>query len=501
MLHSDRDARAPPLLDSPTDMPDPSAPQQRRKGKGNFIPAMANFNIQYNFTSASIAQQVMTSSLYLGSPLYAQPAWSNHVILSAVFVGAALGMVSMGRLGDVLGRHRAMRVTLGLATVGAIIPACAGGSPDLVYGLLCLGRLIIGIGIGGIYPLSAVGSAENCENAEAKGKHVSWAFFWQTPGVLAPYFLAMVLFKFIDPQPPMEIVPQLEFRILFGLGVIPGLIVFFASCGQEESAEFRKAQSRRQQVNSQRGGPLSGATAHGAISALREAGPMVRRTLLGTAGSWFCYDVAFYGISIFTPSIVESICLTGAKVGDKCNQTLFQTAWESVIITSFGIPGALCAIALVERLGSKRLNVIGFFLIALNCIAFAGVYQYAPESTLLLFILFCSLTFFLNFGPNIGTYVLPAVCFPVSIRSTCHGISAMGGKIGAATGTLAFTAIGSGALPVVFLVNASICVLGAMISQLFLKHDWDYLSQDEKVATESFLHGGSYLHRSVSGRP
>ena len=45
------------------------------------------------------------------------------------------------------------------------------------------------------------------------------------------------------------------------------------------------------------------------------------------------------------------------------------------------------------------------------------------------FITFCLITFALNFGPNVGTYVLPATCFPAAIRSTFHGLSAASGKV------------------------------------------------------------------------
>jgi hypothetical protein len=40
--------------------------------------------------------------------------------------------------------------------------------------------------VGGIYPLSAVKSAEGSAAGENKLKRVGKAFFWQTPGSMAP---------------------------------------------------------------------------------------------------------------------------------------------------------------------------------------------------------------------------------------------------------------------------------------------------------------------------
>ncbi|KAM0066956.1 Low affinity inorganic phosphate transporter 3 [Helianthus debilis subsp. tardiflorus] len=55
------------------------------------------------------------------------------------------------------------------------------------------------------------------------------------------------------------------------------------------------------------------------------------------------------------------------------------------------------------------------------------------------FVVFYSLTFFFaNFGPNATTFVVPAEIFPARLRSTCHGISAASGKLGAILGAFGF---------------------------------------------------------------
>jgi PHS family inorganic phosphate transporter-like MFS transporter len=91
----------------------------------------------------------------------------------------------MGYAGDVLGRNHAMTLTLSLVTFAAIMSAVAPqGSPDSVYATIIVMRFILGIGVGGIYPLSATKAAED----GGKGgdtidlNAASWAFFWQVPG-------------------------------------------------------------------------------------------------------------------------------------------------------------------------------------------------------------------------------------------------------------------------------------------------------------------------------
>lgn len=447
--------------------------QQASRHKSNFLPSVANFNVQYNFTSASIAVDVLSSSSYLGHALYAEPVWSEKVTLAAVFVGAMVGMLVMGRLGDILGRIKAMRLTLALAVLGALIPALIMGSSELAYSILCFGRFVLGIGVGGIYPLSAVSAAESCGADESRGQRVSSAFFWQCPAILAPFLISMFLFSTVSPQPPAEWAAQLQFRVLFALGVVPALIVFVGSWREEESAEFQQERQARRAVRGE-----------GALTALGRESSRTLWTLVGTSGAWFFYDVADYGTVIFTPAILNDICMTGSKIGDTCQQTLFQTSWQSCITTLMGIPGCLLAVFLAERWGSKRLNYIGFLLLAANFALMALVYIYDKSQTTLLFSLFCLLNFLLCFGPNVGTYVLPAICFPTQIRSTCHGISAFSGKLGAVLGTLFFPVVNASAgLPMVLFIQAAACLLGALVSKRFLRHDWEYSRDGCLLAT------------------
>mmetsp|Transcript_9001 Transcript_9001/g.21544 ORF Transcript_9001/g.21544 Transcript_9001/m.21544 type:complete len:156 (+) Transcript_9001:3-470(+) len=131
---------------------------------------------------------------------------------------------------------------------------------------------------------------------------------------------------------------------------------------------------------------------------------------------------------------------------------------------------------LVDRIGCKRLNAYGFLALAVAFASLAVVWVAAPTAHVLQFIFFCVLTFLLNWGPNVGTYVLPAVCFPAVVRSTCHGLSSAGGKVGALAGALIFEPVSESPLgvPGVLWIQTAICVLGAIVSWVFLKHDWEY---------------------------
>lgn len=285
-------------------------------------------------------------------------------------------------------------------------------------------------------------------------------FFLQQFGQLAPYLVAMLLLALLQPSTPAEWVPQLQFRLLFALGAVPALVVLVSSFNEQDSEEFTEAQV---------------AQAQGSLR-LRHAG--LASTLLGTAGSWFFYDTAFYGTTIFAPTILERMCLTGSMVDGRCQQSLQQISQQSAIITAMGIPGCYAAMMMIDRMGCKRLNAYGFLALAVSFAALALAWMLAPQLHLLHFVLFCLLTFLLSWGPNLGTYVLPVICFPAVIRSTGHGLSSAGGKVGAVAGALIFPPISTGPCGVtgVLWLQAVICLLGAVVSWAFLKHDWEYVA-------------------------
>ena len=62
----------------------------------------------------------------------------------------------MGYAGDVLGRRNAMLLTQGLSALGAIGSALfTWGSAETIYSVMGACRFLLGVGVGGKYPLTA----------------------------------------------------------------------------------------------------------------------------------------------------------------------------------------------------------------------------------------------------------------------------------------------------------------------------------------------------------
>ena len=96
-------------------------------------------------------------------------------------------------------------------------------------------------------------------------------------------------------------------------------------------------------------------------------------------------------------------------------------------------PGYCSPVKRMDRIGHRRLQFIGFSVMALCFLVLAIAPQLTEQVAPFLAILGLSY-FFIQFGPNMTTFVLPSEVFPVSMRTTGHGIAAGIGKLGAFVG-------------------------------------------------------------------
>ncbi|CAM9669015.1 unnamed protein product, partial [Hapterophycus canaliculatus] len=147
-------------------------------------------------------------------------------------------------------------------------------------------------------------------------------------------------------------------------------------------------------------------------------------------GSWFLFDVTFYGNQLYEDDVLEAVFGSA--------ETLKDEASQDSVVALVALPGYLFAVALIGQMGPRRVQVLGFLAMALLFgligLSFGLLSRHAA-----LLMLFYSLTFFFsNFGPNSTTFMLPSLTFPDQVRGSLNGISAAAGKFGALMGSLLF---------------------------------------------------------------
>ncbi len=393
--------------------------------------------------------------------VYLKPEWhltagQIGLLGSGSLLAAFLGAIVLGRLADLIGRKTIYGLEALLMVIGAI--ACAF-APS--FGWLLAFRFILGFGIGGDYPMSAVLMSEY-SNAKKRGSLVSLVFGMQGVGLVVGPVVALTL-------QAAGISHDLIWRLMLGLGALPPLAVLYLRRTLPESPRYKTlvqgdARSAASDMASYSQGQVHAEGSADAPQRLSLRALLSDRRylllVLGTAGSWFLLDYAFYGNVISTPQI---IALLSPHAGP-----IKGTAWALMIFALAAVPGYLASILLMDRIGHRRLQLIGFAVMAL---AF-GLIGFLPGVTheVLPFLLLYALSFFfIEFGPNCTTFVIPAEVFPTSGRTTGHGLAAGIGKLGAFIGTFAFPFIShAGGLKGAMLFAAGVSVLGVLLTRLTL---------------------------------
>jgi MFS transporter, PHS family, inorganic phosphate transporter len=158
------------------------------------------------------------------------------------------------------------------------------------------------------------------------------------------------------------------------------------------------------------------------------------KTLLGTAGSWFFLDVAYYGLSLNNSIILTAIGYSG---GHNMYDIFYKTAVGNLILVCAGaIPGYWVSVATIDIIGRKPIQIGGFAMLTILFIVIGFAYNHLSNGALLG--LYIVAQFFFNFGPNSTTFIVPGECFPTRYRSTSHGFSAASGKVGAIIAQVVF---------------------------------------------------------------
>lgn len=373
---------------------------------------------------------------------------------STTLLANFLGALIFGRLADILGRKKLYGLVATIMSVGAILTAFA---PN-IYWLIGF-RFFLGLGIGGDYPISAVIMSEYA-NVRDRGKLVGMVFSMQALGLVAGPVVAITLLA-------SGINHDLAWRIMLGLGAIPALSVIYARRRMPESPRFQaqvlgKTEDAARQLRDYTGGQVDSAvreqnSTHGLLS-FRQfiTNPKMVITLLGTAGTWFLFDYAYYGNSISTPLIMKTIAPHASLIQSE--------AWTLIVFVIAAVPGYALSVAKIDRIGHKRLQLIGFIVMGLAFLGM-GVIPGITSMVIPFLVLYGVSYFFAEFGPNTTTFILAAELYPVSVRTTAHGISAGVAKIGAFIGVFLFPVLTKTlGLQKTFVITFVFAVLGTLLT-------------------------------------
>ncbi|QGP53012.1 putative metabolite transport protein CsbC [Piscirickettsia salmonis] len=372
--------------------------------------------------------------------VYQPSATVIGMIGASTTLGAIVGAIVMGRLTDVLGRRKLLLVNILFFVVFTVLSSLSWGVVSLI-----VFRFLLGIAIGGEYPLSSTYIAESMPK-HLRGRFMTAGFAFQAFGALLGAVLGVIILNFYPSDN--------AWRVMLALGLAPAVVLFVLRRGLPESEKWLKMRQEKKQARSAQLG-------------YRELfkKKYIKITIL-TSVSWFIMDVALYGLGFYTPMIFSQF--GASPVTNFILQDIASTQ-NAIILDCFLLIGVFIAMLGIERWGRLRLQKFGFLGMAVGLGILAssgevGAMMHVP----LLFTGFILFYLMVNAGPNPTTYMLPAELFPTEIRASGHGFASASGKLGATLGVfflpMCVEAFGLG---ITVGTIAVLCILGFFVTTIF----------------------------------
>ncbi|OLL24310.1 Repressible high-affinity phosphate permease [Neolecta irregularis DAH-3] len=480
-----------PAMSSSSLSPAPMDPNERRllaleeidnaKFGWYHIRAVAIAGIGF-FTDAYDIFAINVVSVCLGYVYYRDvthkatlPSHLDEALKVGTSAGAVFGQLFFGWLSDRYGRRKIYGFELIIIIFATVATALSGGGPAFhAVGAIIFWRLLLGIGIGGDYPQSAIITSEFASTRH-RGRMMAAVFSMQGLGIVAGaiVFLISVLgFKhsikadeLLYPFPTSGAagnvgLPSVDkiWRLVIGIGAIPAVIALYFRLTIPETPRYTidieknieaGKKTTRDFLNGIGHADTEAVTLEDHVDEIPSASTRDffrhfmqwkhGKVLLGTAFSWFFLDIAFYGLGLNNSIVLQAIGYAGQH---DVYLNLRNIAVGNIILNLVGsLPGYWVSVAFIDTIGRKPIQIGGFAILTTLFLVLGCAYWplHDQESKAGFIALFVMAQFFFNFGPNTTTFVVPGEVFPTRYRSTAHGISAASGKTGAIMAQVIFS--------------------------------------------------------------
>ncbi|XP_074286773.1 putative inorganic phosphate transporter 1-9 [Silene latifolia] len=432
--------------------------------KAIIIAGMGLFTDSYDlFCIAPVT--ILLGRIYYPHSKYLIPPVVISTMLGVALLGTIIGQLIFGRLGDLIGRRRVYGIALALmvlSSFGCGFSVCTSRTCVLVS--FSFFRFILGIGIGGDYPLSATIMSEFA-NKTTRGAFIAAVFSMQGLGILFGSTVIMVVCAIFDrvTDASSDYTPKvadLAWRIILMIGAVPAAVTFYWRMMMPESARYTALVERNavqaakdmEKVIEVSMAQMMEETSSGTTPLILppQTYPLFSkqflqchgRDLFSCAATWLIVDIIFYSTNLLQSHIYE-FALPHPQDVNAFQEAYNVARFQAILAVCSTIPGYWVTVFLIDRIGRRKIQILGFTLMAVGLFAIGGPYDSFwggnSKGVRIGFMIFYGLIFFFcNFGPNTTTFIVPAELFPARFRTTCHGISGAFGKVGAIIGSIGF---------------------------------------------------------------
>ena len=372
---------------------------------------MGVFTDGYDLSSIGIVIGAVLASFGLHPKTPAYNFWEGWISASAL-MGAAIGAIIFGLLSN-KGRKTFYGVDVALLSVGAVMQAFVSTPLELV-----LTRFLLGLGVGADYVLSPMIMAEHA-NAKDRGKIIALGFglMWGFGAtVAAGIYLALTALGYSLCT---------VWRVVLAAGAIPAASVIYLRRKIPETPRYLARikgdiNKFRDVVKQVAGQDIKVNESLKDTTSFAEYFKKQGKVFLAAASLWFLFDLSAYTGILFGPTTI-------AKSVGINNPAIFSFITEF----AFTVPGGLLALATIDRVGRRPMQIIGFIGMAGSLMSFSFLRPLLPA--FLALIVYGMYDFFMQAGPGSisAAGMLGVELAPTKVRGTVQAITVASGRTGA----------------------------------------------------------------------
>lgn len=365
------------------------------------------------------------------------------LIGSSTLVGIFIGSLLFGWLSDRVGRQKIFLLSFVIITITAFLQFYVQ-TPLM----LCLLRVLLGVGMGGDF---AVGHAILAEFSPRKHRGLllgSFSVIWTVGYVAANLAGVAYVQHATDPD---------AWRWLLASSSVPALLVLILRMGTPESPRWLFNQGREAEANAvvrKHFGdevvldtrPSCDEHQRGGFARLFQR-DLLRRTLFNCI-FFVCLVIPYFAIYTFLPNILKLIHLSEDHNAD-------------LLLNGLLVLGAIVGIWLTVKLPRRTFLIASF---AITAVALSALSLLPSSASLALVAAFALFTAVLSAVSNlVGVY--PPECFPTEVRACGVGMVIACSRLGSAIGVflLPVSMVAFG-VQVTMMALAAVLVIGMLVS-------------------------------------
>ena len=348
----------------------------------------------------------------------------GKIALGAFLIGGAVGGVYFGMLSDRIGRARTMVLTILVYSIFTCMTAFAQSAWQVI-----VLRFLVAMGVGGEW---AVASAMVAEVFPGFARVRSLGIFHATSALGS--YLAIGAGAFIVGNPALktEAIPDLNWRLAFGIGALPALLTIWIRVKLKEPESWLKAREAAKKDPAKRVGRLGDLF-----------GPELRRrTLVGIAlaaiGLATFWGVKIYGRSLMRGAAEREVLQSTAIQSPADTKAALEAEFSRIkkremtghfLVMTGGLVGMLAFGPISERLG--RRGAFSFFFIG-GFVSSAALFGLFHSMGAGFYWIAIPVFGFLVSGIHAGYAIYFPELFPARLRGTGGGLCFNLGRIVAA---------------------------------------------------------------------